>query len=394
MHKQNHVTQSALKQNISVLKQYRVWGTFIAISGIGHLCLLFFLFFLSGNPTAHLSLLVNKRLSGKQVDVLLANAYSRRGANRKRVNNGGVKVGAKNSGLARNSGLKKNAQAGTSFGAKKNNGNASRAQQEPNVESVKKGAHKTTLGDNKNKVNKKIDNSQKIRAKKEKEKQLAKQKLAQEKRQKELEQKKSESQKAKEKKVANKKSEKNSEKNKVEKKKELAKKTEQKKETAPEPKLEKMPEPVADPVPATEPAPISEQAISAQEHASPGLAQHIAAALGLLETDQARGTDQVAQDSGMPVMIEEEDHDVESLLRYVALQKECSRCWKPPVGVDKACACTIKMCVDQQGKVSAIEMVEKSGILMFDSAAKMTVYAMELPKWAYNKSLVITFRQE
>jgi hypothetical protein len=374
MHKQNSATQSVLKQSLfkqNMLKQYEVWGTFVAISGIGHLCLLVFLFFLSGTPTTHVSLLVNKRLSGKQVDVLLANAYSRRGARssgaKNRITGGGVRAGAKNSGLARNSGLKKSVKAGTNLATKKNNAHASSAKSQ--AESAKKAAHKTTLGskiENKNKESNKI----------------AQQKLAQEKRQKELEQKKAQA-----KKIADKKAKKNKpEKNKAEKKKELAKKVEQKKEAVPEQKLEKVPEPVAPDKPALE---------QASQPEAPSL---VNAALGLLGLEQTVGADigadQVNQDDSMPVMIEEDGQDIESLLRYVALQKECSRCWHPPVGVDRACACSIKIYVDQHGKVYAIDMVEKSGVLMFDSAAKMTVYAMELPKWAYNKSLVITFRQE
>ncbi len=83
----------------------------------------------------------------------------------------------------------------------------------------------------------------------------------------------------------------------------------------------------------------------------------------------------------------------EAAEQYLALQKEFSRCWKPPVGVPEDCACEIKLMIGPNGAIEDVTMAKPSGVLMYDVAARSAVFAMEFPRWSWRKSLILTFKQ-
>jgi outer membrane biosynthesis protein TonB len=101
----------------------------------------------------------------------------------------------------------------------------------------------------------------------------------------------------------------------------------------------------------------------------------------------------VVPDPDLPIAIDGQEYDAETLLRLAALQQEFARCWKPPVGIPEDCTCQVTVFVATDGKVNDMEMVTSSGILMYDVAARSALQQMELPRWTRGKTLTITFRQ-
>ena len=83
--------------------------------------------------------------------------------------------------------------------------------------------------------------------------------------------------------------------------------------------------------------------------------------------------------------------DVEAMRRYNLLQKELVKHWHPPIGIPENCNCQIQILVAWDGAIQDMKMIKESGLLMFDIAARSALFAMSLPKWAYGKSITITF---
>jgi outer membrane biosynthesis protein TonB len=84
--------------------------------------------------------------------------------------------------------------------------------------------------------------------------------------------------------------------------------------------------------------------------------------------------------------------DLEALQQFQELQQEISRCWRPPVGIAQTVCCQIKVTFDWEGKVTQMETVKPSGILMFDVSSRNAVAAMEAPKFVRGKTFTITFK--
>jgi len=84
--------------------------------------------------------------------------------------------------------------------------------------------------------------------------------------------------------------------------------------------------------------------------------------------------------------------DLEALQQFQELQQEISRCWRPPVGIAQTVCCQIKVTFDWEGKVTHMETVKPSGILMFDVSSRNAVAAMEAPKFVRGKTFTITFK--
>lgn len=84
--------------------------------------------------------------------------------------------------------------------------------------------------------------------------------------------------------------------------------------------------------------------------------------------------------------------DLEALQQFQELQQEISRCWRPPVGIAQTVCCQIKVTFDWEGKVTKLETVKPSGILMFDVSSRNAVAAMEAPKFVRGKTFTITFK--
>jgi len=75
------------------------------------------------------------------------------------------------------------------------------------------------------------------------------------------------------------------------------------------------------------------------------------------------------------------------------VQKEVTKYWKPPEGLPKDLACTLKILVDWYGKVRKTTIEKSSGVLMYDISARTAVATLAVPKVAYGKGFSITFKQ-
>lgn len=75
------------------------------------------------------------------------------------------------------------------------------------------------------------------------------------------------------------------------------------------------------------------------------------------------------------------------------IEKELVAHWKPPKGLPKDLECQIKARLGGQGKVVSCSIEKKSGVLIYDMAARTAARAMELPRWAWGKEFIIAFKQ-
>lgn len=76
-----------------------------------------------------------------------------------------------------------------------------------------------------------------------------------------------------------------------------------------------------------------------------------------------------------------------------AIEQEVTQLWSVPAGLPKDLACQIAVIVDWQGLVEAVRIVCPSGLRMYDSSARAAATRMKLPKIAWGKEIIITFKQ-
>jgi hypothetical protein len=77
-----------------------------------------------------------------------------------------------------------------------------------------------------------------------------------------------------------------------------------------------------------------------------------------------------------------------------ALQAAVSLHWAPPAGMPTQTSCLIRVALDAQGRPITIDVVEKSGIAVFDMAARSALRATEYPPSVWGKTMVIHFNEE
>lgn len=76
------------------------------------------------------------------------------------------------------------------------------------------------------------------------------------------------------------------------------------------------------------------------------------------------------------------------------LHKAIGAHWSPPVGMPDGLQCKIRVKVTSDGMVQSLEVVEKSGVAVFDMAARQALQAAEFPRAVYGKTIVIHFNEE
>lgn len=67
--------------------------------------------------------------------------------------------------------------------------------------------------------------------------------------------------------------------------------------------------------------------------------------------------------------------------------------FKPPAGIDSNVSVELRVQVGDQGKVSKVDVVRSSGIVVYDSSARAAVYKSALPKEVWNKAVSIVLGQ-
>jgi hypothetical protein len=99
-------------------------------------------------------------------------------------------------------------------------------------------------------------------------------------------------------------------------------------------------------------------------------------------------SDKVIEEECISLSLEE----LELLKKVNYLQTELARVWHPPIIQKINPTCTLEFFVNWQGIIESIKIVESSGVLLFDSAARKALYTMHIPEWAKGKSITIVLK--
>jgi outer membrane biosynthesis protein TonB len=86
----------------------------------------------------------------------------------------------------------------------------------------------------------------------------------------------------------------------------------------------------------------------------------------------------------------QEEMDALRVQEYI--QSEMSEHWRPPAGMRKNICCVISVVVAHDGALASITMDQASGVLLFDGAARRAAAQLQPPRWAYGKTLSLTFK--
>lgn len=76
---------------------------------------------------------------------------------------------------------------------------------------------------------------------------------------------------------------------------------------------------------------------------------------------------------------------------FTLLYQEVAAHWAPPSGVPAESKCMVSVIVDRSGEIDDMDIVESSGMFIFDLAARRALSEIEFPKFVWGKSITITF---
>jgi outer membrane biosynthesis protein TonB len=107
-------------------------------------------------------------------------------------------------------------------------------------------------------------------------------------------------------------------------------------------------------------------------------------------TQDATVQDGTIQDQNVLYVTHEE---FDALQKEEYLRNEVSSSWQCPPGLSQDLSCVVKVSVDHEGAVADIAIDSSSGVLIFDTSAKMALAGFTPPPWSYGNSLLITFKQ-
>lgn len=85
--------------------------------------------------------------------------------------------------------------------------------------------------------------------------------------------------------------------------------------------------------------------------------------------------------------------ELDALQQQMYIQQEVAQSWSPPAGLSSDLACIMKIVINTEGVITDIAVDQSSGVLIFDTSAKVALDSFTAPKWAYGKELLITFKQ-
>ncbi|MFZ5954335.1 MAG: TonB C-terminal domain-containing protein [Candidatus Dependentiae bacterium] len=92
-----------------------------------------------------------------------------------------------------------------------------------------------------------------------------------------------------------------------------------------------------------------------------------------------------------PIYVGYEQYQELEMQEY--FRQEIVRNWSPPPGFSNDTACEIKLVISGSGVIEKIEVCKSSGSLAYDTSVKLAVKLINVPKWAYNKSIHLYFKQ-
>lgn len=71
------------------------------------------------------------------------------------------------------------------------------------------------------------------------------------------------------------------------------------------------------------------------------------------------------------------------------IQHAVGQNWTPPIGIEDATSCELKIKVSMQGLADKIEIMKSSGILVYDTSAKAALSQVDFPQEVYGKTIRI-----
>jgi len=92
-----------------------------------------------------------------------------------------------------------------------------------------------------------------------------------------------------------------------------------------------------------------------------------------------------------PIIVAKDYREKTTIKKHLLLQQELVRVWHPPVGIAQECQCQLRVSIGSDGAVRAVHVLDSSGVLMFDVAARSALSSAQLPKWTWGTSIDITF---
>lgn len=75
------------------------------------------------------------------------------------------------------------------------------------------------------------------------------------------------------------------------------------------------------------------------------------------------------------------------------VRKEVLRLWSPPVGIPKGTECTLHFVISDTGKVSHVDFIKRSKMLLYDLSIQQIAYRFDFDKRLWGKQFTIDFRQ-
>lgn len=76
------------------------------------------------------------------------------------------------------------------------------------------------------------------------------------------------------------------------------------------------------------------------------------------------------------------------------LQEAIGKQWSPPAGMRSGLVCQVRVTINAQGKATALEVLEKSGVAVFDMAARKALLESDYPACVCGKTIVVDFNEE
>ncbi|BDC34702.1 hypothetical protein Noda2021_06600 [Candidatus Dependentiae bacterium Noda2021] len=92
-----------------------------------------------------------------------------------------------------------------------------------------------------------------------------------------------------------------------------------------------------------------------------------------------------------PVLVGYEQ--LEELKMQEYFEQEIAQKWSPPPGFAADTGCQVQLTISAQGVIEKITIKKSSGSLAYDTSVRMAVGTLTVPKWAYNRSVHLYFKQ-
>jgi len=76
------------------------------------------------------------------------------------------------------------------------------------------------------------------------------------------------------------------------------------------------------------------------------------------------------------------------------LQQAVAEHWLPPAGAHAQAACEVKVVLSATGSVKEVQVIKKSGIPVYDMAARQALMQTEYPRAVWNRIIIVHFNED